>query len=248
MILHKFHWGDEFMRKNATTIFVLCLLCITTVMLTVFRINETKTVMLGSSIRPKIIIDAGHGGMDGGAVGYDEIVEKNINLSIAMKLKDLLVLSGFDVVMVREQDEAIFDKGVEGVKNQKTSDMYNRLKIIKDNPDAIFVSIHQNKFPESKYSGAQMFYSPNSPHSETLAQIMQTRFKTMLQPENNREIKRADSDLFLLYQATIPAMIIECGFLSNPEEALKLSSDQYQNDMTYTILTGLLEFIETMNT
>lgn len=111
----------------------------------VFRIHRTCPVMLTAGNRPRIIIDAGHGRMDGGAVGYNNIVEKDINLAIAEDLRDLFVISGFDVVMTRDSDCSIHDDGITGVKNQKTSDMRNRLKIMEQNRDAIFLSIHQNQ-------------------------------------------------------------------------------------------------------
>ena len=209
----------------------------------VFRIHRTCPVMLTAGNRPRIIIDAGHGGMDGGAVGYNNIVEKDINLAIAEDLRDLFVISGFDVVMTRDNDCSIHDDGITGVKNQKTSDMRNRLKIMEQNRDAIFLSIHQNKFTDPKYSGAQMFYSPNLPESEELAAIMQRHFREMLQPENTRERKRSGRELFLLYKAQTPAVLVECGFLSNPQEATNLIDPEYQEKVAFVIYSSVMEFL-----
>lgn len=233
--------------RNIMSIILVFMLCIVAVGVTLAGLNEAEPTMLSDLLPPKVIIDAGHGGMDGGAVGIDGIIEKDINLKIALKLKDLLTLGGFDVVMTREKDIALFDDGIEGIKNQKTSDMYNRMKSIENNPDAIFLSIHQNKFPQSKYSGAQMFYSTNSPYSEQIAQVLQKQWRVMLQPENKREIKPATNELFLLYNSKIPAVMVECGFLSNLDEAYRLTDDEYQNKMAYIIYTSLLEFMDNIN-
>lgn len=192
--------------------------------------------------KQQIVLDPGHGGMDGGAVGKQNIVEKDINLAIALKLKTLLEISGFEVYMTRSEDVSIHDPGVSGTKAQKTSDMHNRLKLIEEHPHALFVSIHQNKFQESKYHGAQIFYSPNLPESELLADTLQKSFKELLQPDNNREHKKAGSELYLLYNAQVPAVLVECGFLSNPEEAVKLTQPVYQDQVAFTILKALLEF------
>ncbi len=200
-------------------------------------------MMLTAGNRPRIIIDAGHGGMDGGAVGYNNIVEKDINLAIAEDLRDLFVISGFDVVMTRDSDCSIHDDGIIGTKNQKTSDMRNRLKIIDQNKDAIFLSIHQNKFTDPKYSGAQMFYSPNLPESEKLAAVMQRHFREMLQPENTREHKQSGRELFLLYKAQTPAVLVECGFLSNPQEAMNLIDPEYQKKVAFVIYSSVMEFL-----
>lgn len=135
-----------------------------------------------------VIIDSGHGGADGGCVGVNGCVEKDINLAIATDLQKLLELSGFNVIMTRTEDVSIHDNGIEGLRNQKVSDMENRLKIIQSHPDALFISIHQNQYTEPQYFGAQMFYTTNNPSNFKLAQTMQQCFRE-LQPNNDREIK-----------------------------------------------------------
>ena len=195
-----------------------------------------------SAAKPVITIDAGHGGADGGCVSVNGAVEKNINLNILKTLRDTMTVMGYDVNCTRESDVSIHDMGVEGLKNQKLSDMKNRLAIFGKYSDGISVSIHQNQFTDSKYSGAQMFYSEKNPEGEQLAKIMQERFRSVLQPENERVAKAVGDELYLLDNTTNPAVMIECGFLSNPEEAAKLESEDYQKQVAFTIMTGIKEY------
>lgn len=189
-----------------------------------------------------IIIDPGHGGVDGGAVGYNDIVEKDINLSISLKLRNLFEASGFNVVMSREDDRSIHDKDSETIREKKVTDLHNRSKILEKYPDAVFISIHQNMYTESKYSGTQVFYSKNNEDSKILASLIQSNVKELLQPKNERVIKPAGKDLYILYHAKIPAVMVECGFLSNPEEAKKLSNSEYQYQMAFAIYCGTLDY------
>lgn len=191
-----------------------------------------------------IILDAGHGGEDGGAVGVDGIVEKDINLAITLKLRDYLEASGYKVIMTRDTDTAIYDNDVEGLKNKKRSDLHNRAKIIKDNSEGnnIFVSIHQNKFPDSKYFGTQIFYSKNDAKSQTLAESIKNSVVGLIQPDNTREIKPADKRIFLLEKSEIPSVVVECGFLSNKEEASKLIKDEYQSQMAFCVYCGITDY------
>lgn len=192
----------------------------------------------------KIIIDPGHGGMDGGAVGKDGVIEKDINLAISLKLRNLLEIAGFEVIMTRESDESIHDEGLTGVLKQKKSDMKNRLKIINKNPDAVVLSIHQNKFEQEKYHGAQMFYGVNNPLSREIAGSLQEEFASLLQKDNKREIKKGTKDLFLLYKSENPIVLIECGFISNYEECKNLVSEDYQNKVAFVIYSGLVKKLQ----
>lgn len=207
------------------------------------HIVKTNTVMANANTErqqsKKVIIDAGHGGMDGGAVGVDGIVEKDINLAIALKLRDQLLMNGYEVILTRDSDTSLHDADKSSVREQKVSDIKNRMKMIEANEDAIFLSIHQNQFGISKYNGAQMFFSPNHPESEILSQTLQDTFQEILQPENTRVHKKAGDNLYLLYHAQSPAVLIECGFLSNPEEAHKLSTSEYQDEVAFTIACAL---------
>ncbi|MBQ9376152.1 MAG: N-acetylmuramoyl-L-alanine amidase [Ruminococcus sp.] len=192
--------------------------------------------------KPVIVIDAGHGGADGGCVSVNGKLEKDINLNILLSLRDMLNVLGYDARCTRETDRSIHDNGVEGLRNQKESDMKNRLSLINRFDNAIAVSIHQNKFTDEQYSGAQMFYCPKVTGSEQLASIMQKQFVSKLQPDNTREIKQVTDELYLLNNAKCPAVMIECGFLSNKEEADKLESPDYQHKVAFTIFSGISEY------
>lgn len=168
-----------------------------------------------------VIVDAGHGGMDGGATAQDGTVEKDINLSIALKLRDMLDTAGYNVIMTRETDDDISDSSAKSVRRQKVSDIKNRMKIIEQTPDALFVSIHQNHYGGPSYSGAQVFYSKNNPESEKLAKAIQQDICSLLQPQNRRAVKRTGTEIYLLYHAESPAVMVECGFLSNAAETPK---------------------------
>lgn len=195
------------------------------------------------SEKPVIVLDAGHGGLDSGAVGKNGVLEKDVNLDVVLDLRDMLEMSGFEVVLTRDADISIYDAGVEGIRNQKLSDMDNRLEIIQKYPDSIFLCIHQNNYTDPQYFGAQMFYNNNNPDNRTLAQIMQRRFAD-LQPGNDREIKLSGNELFLLKSNPNPSLMIECGFLSNPEEEQKLSTKEYRQKVAFTIYGGVMEYLD----
>lgn len=194
-----------------------------------------------------IVIDAGHGGLDGGAIGYDGVIEKGINLDIALILRDLFLLNGFEVVMTRTQDVALYNEHAKTVKEKKSQDMKARLDIIRSNANAIFISVHQNKFDHASSSGAQMFYSKNNEKSELLASIIQKQMREQLQPENTRQHKKSGKELYLLDQSEIPAVMVECGFLSNPEESKKLQDPNYQKQIAFIIFSSVIEFLKSGN-
>ncbi len=195
------------------------------------------------SDKPVIVIDAGHGGLDSGAVGKSGLLEKDVNLAVVKYLQQFLEISGFETVLTRSEDISIYDPGTEGIRNQKLSDMDNRLEIIQSYPDSIFLCVHQNNFTDPKYFGAQMFYNNNNPNNRTLAQIMQNRF-AILQPDNDREIKLSGDELFLLKSNINPSLMIECGFLSNPEEEALLATEEYRQKIAFTIYCGVIEYID----
>jgi N-acetylmuramoyl-L-alanine amidase len=190
-----------------------------------------------------IILDAGHGGMDGGCSSADGVPEKGINLNILLDVRDLLQTMGYKVEVTRDTDTSIHDKGVEGIANQKSSDMDNRLALFNKYDNAICLSIHQNLFTDPRYSGAQMFYSDNVEGSQELAQLLQKTFVQNIQPENNREIKLTGKELFLCYYSENPTVMVECGFLSNPQEAENLKSEEYQKQIAFSICSALNEYI-----
>lgn len=180
--------------------------------------------------------------MDGGCSSNDGTPEKGINLNILLALRDMLEASGFETDVTRDTDCSIHDAGIKGIANQKSSDMDNRLAKFNEHKNAICISIHQNQFTDEKYSGAQMFYSENSSSkSKVLAQKIQDKFVEYLQPDNKREIKECGKELFLCYFSENPTVMVECGFLSNKEEAEKLKTEEYQRMVAFTIYSALIE-------
>ena len=190
-----------------------------------------------------IIIDAGHGGEDGGTQSSAGVLEKEINLEISMKLGNLLRLMGYSVVYTRVDDKLQYDSDAVKQRQKKVSDIHYRMDIMENYPGALFLSIHQNYFTQSIYYGAQVFYSPNNKKSKVLAENIQNSIRQLLQPENDRQIKQSGTDIYLLYHAKLPAVMVECGFLSNAGEALQLNDEEYQKKISLAIAAGLEEYI-----
>ncbi len=190
-----------------------------------------------------VIIDAGHGGPDGGTSADDGTLEKDLNLQIAKKVNSVLESMGVKTVMIRTEDISVHDNSASTIREKKVSDIKNRLKVINGTEDSVFVSIHQNHFSQSKYNGTQVFYSKNNPHSQLLADSIRQSVISVLQPENSREIKQSGSDIYLLYHAESPSVMVECGFLSNYEESEKLKNENYQQKLAFLISLGIMEFI-----
>lgn len=205
------------------------------------KVDCMASTKLGEYV-PTIILDAGHGGEDGGTVSKSGLQEKDINLEITKELKHLLSFSGFKVIMTREDDRSIHDPSADTVRERKVSDLHNRLHIIQSVENCLFISIHQNQFSDSRYSGAQMFFSPNNPESKILAEYLKNSVVELLQPDNTREIKAANSSIYLLWNTQKPSVLVECGFLSNPQESELLAQEEYQQKMAFTIYCGILDY------
>lgn len=205
--------------------------------------NDDVAVQSSGNIRPVIIIDAGHGGIDGGAVASDGTQEQYINLDIARKINEYLSELGYVTIMTRTDDNSIHDPDAETIRQKKVSDIHNRLKIIETHQDSIFVSIHLNYYTESKYNGTQVFYSPNNANSGKLAQYIQNSVVSLLQPYNTRQIKQSDSSIYLLYHSPVPSVMVECGFLSNAEETEKLKNENYRTQMAEAICKGIIDYL-----
>lgn len=189
-----------------------------------------------------VVLDAGHGGFDGGAVGSDGTLEKDINLEIALRLSAMLRLHGCEVVMTRSADTGTEKNPSDSISNRKKSDLAERLRIMREHPDGIFVSIHLNKFTTSAAAGGQVFYSQNNEKSKALALSVQNAIKELVQPKNNRTIKKSPDQNYLLSRAELPAVIVECGFLSNPTERELLKDSEYQSKMAFAVLCGILNY------
>lgn len=209
----------------------------------IYQVNRAIPVTGAAVPKKQVVIDPGHGGEDGGAQA-NSLIEKEVNLDISRSLEQMLKASGFEVIMTRTDDVSIYDTDKKSLRNKKRSDILNRLAIANDNPEAVMVSIHQNKFSQSKYWGAQMFYGKENEWSKELAQSIQTSFVALLQPDNKREIKPITSDVYLIKHAKTPAVLAECGFLSNPDEAKKLKDENYKRKVAFTLYKGILDFYQ----
>ncbi len=186
------------------------------------------------------IIDAGHGGEDPGAV-VDGVLEKEINLSVATKLNEIMTSFGYNVVLTRTEDVLLYKNGQE--KQKKFYDLRNRAKIAERYQDGIFISIHMNKFPSESCKGFQTFYSDNNELSKPLAELVQSNSR-YLQTYNKRTVKSGNDTIYLLEHMDIPAILIECGFLSNPDELMNLSDNEYQTAIAFGIFCAIAEFTE----
>ncbi len=241
-VLSYTYLGDR-MKVKTIYLMILAVILITfcLVMYSAFSNITARTDSDSLEQQPMIVIDAGHGGEDGGAE-VDGVLEKDINLSIGGKLSEILRLCGCRVTEIRDEDISVYDSDAQTLREKKVSDLKRRVKIANENDNNILVSIHQNKFDNSAYSGAQLFYSSNHDDSRVLAESIRSAITSLLQKDNTRELKPAGSDIYLLDNAEVPAVIVECGFLSNQEERSKLMDDDYQNEMAYAVAMGVLEY------
>jgi N-acetylmuramoyl-L-alanine amidase len=186
-----------------------------------------------------IVIDAGHGGIDPGKVGINGALEKDINLAIALKLERNLAQNGINVVMTRTDDNGLY---VENDTNKKVTDMKKRLEIIESSKPVLAVSIHQNSYPSASVSGVQVFYYKDSAKSKEAATIMQSQMIKTLNPEKEREAKENGS-YYLLKKTSVPIMIVECAFMSNPTEAELLTQENYQEKVAWAVYMGVMEYV-----
>ena len=182
--------------------------------------------------RKTVVIDAGHGGMDGGATSCTGVLESKFNLEIALKLNDLMHLLGINTVMIREADCSVHTQG-ETIAQKKVSDLKERVRIVNSTEDCMLVSIHQNHFPDARYSGAQVFYAPTE-GSKDLASVLQVNLVKTVNPNSNRQIKKADG-IYLMQHIDCPGILVECGFLSNPQEEYLLRNTAYQQKLSSII-------------
>ena len=189
---------------------------------------------------PVIILDAGHGGEDGGAEA-NGVLEKNINLSITKYVSAYLDIAGVKNVLTREDDRLLYNPGEENHK--KRSDLTNRIRFAENYADGVFVSIHQNKFEIPKYKGLQVYYSVNNKQSEVLAKTIQNNARLNIDMSNKREVKPADFRIRILDSLKMPAVLVECGFLSNPDEAALLNSEEYQKKIAFIIYKSIVEYL-----
>lgn len=221
----------RFWLLYAVTAAVFVLICV--------KGSEAATTMAESAPFPRqhvFVIDAGHGGEDGGAVSCTGVKESGINLQIALRLNDLMHLLGHKTVMIRTTDCSVHTGG-STIAQRKASDLQHRAAIVRQAENSVLVSIHQNHYAESIYSGAQMFYN-DVPGSQELAQRLQEQFVTILNPGSHRKCKPV-ADIYLLEHIDRPGVLVECGFLSNPEEEQRLRQADYQKKICCVIAASL---------
>ena len=204
--------------------------------------NDSEIVAFSDSSLPTIVIDAGHGGEDGGASLYGGAPEKELNLYISNDLRDMLTVLGFNVVMTRTDDTLLYDKNADYHGHKKSMDLANRLKIARETENGLLISIHMNAFPETKYSGLQVYYSKNDASSQRLALLVQELNRSLISPENERKIKPAGSNIYLLDRFEGTAILIECGFLSNDSERALLNTAEYRQKLAAVFLSAIMKF------
>lgn len=186
-----------------------------------------------------IVIDAGHGGVDAGTSSADGTAEKDINLAIALDLYDFLNICGIDCKLIREDDTEFYPNG----EDRSRSDLYNRLDYVNSVENAVLVSIHQNHFSDSGEWGMQVWYTANVPSSKKLADNILNNTKMFIQPDNTRSNKQSDDSYYILYKASVPSVMVECGFMSNPQEVSNLESSAYRKRLTCTITLGITQYL-----
>lgn len=235
--------GGKLHLKNTKLLTVVCVIFFS--LASIFYANvkysifaSSNKVNLGEAKDILILLDPGHGGIDGGAVSPSGTMEKDINLKISLKVRDKLQKEGYKVMLTREEDKGLYtDEGK--IRKKKIEDLNNRSKMKKESSCSMFISIHLNMFPEAKYYGAQVWYSRNK-DSEKLAKIVQQNLKADLDISNSRQEKPAlDSYKVLRVNDEMPSILVECGFLSNPIEERKLKSDEYQDKIADSIVKSV---------
>lgn len=230
--------------KNRFFIFIIFI----SITLSAAVINEkakllTTHASVGYASEAVIIIDAGHGGFDGGAIAGDGTLEKDLNLCIANYLAEICSANGLKTERVRIDDSSLEDNCNASIRKRKNSDLNNRMKLMSKYENAIYISIHINKFSDASVRGAQIFYTKNFDSAKRLATAVKD-YVNLFDPNNNRAIKRAESNIFLLHKATCPAIIIECGFMSNEKELSLLKSSDYQRKIAFSIYLGITDYLK----
>lgn len=207
--------------------------------------NASEEAMKYTPITKKtVIVDAGHGGIDPGALTKDHATnEKEVNLAIALKLRELIESSGGLVILTRDDDSSLYkEEGNKSIRQKYNENLKNRKKLIDESDADMFVSIHLNAFEQSKYYGAQTFYPQGNEESKELSKYVQNELKRVVDKTNHREVKPRD-DIYLLKENKVPSMLIECGFLSNEKESKLLTDKEYQEKLAWSIYVGIQKYL-----
>ena len=233
------------MKKRNSTLWFIAVYGITIGTLLIMVMMGSRAVTVISENLPierkfVLILDPGHGGVDGGATSCSGKLESHYNLDIALRLDDLLHLLGYETKMTRRSDISIHTQGAT-IAQKKVSDLRERVRICNETENGILISIHQNTFPSGNCQGSQVFY-PDTPGSKQLASILQAQLRGSLNPENNRKEQKGKG-IYLLEELKIPGVLIECGFLSNPQEDAQLQTDTYQKRICCVIATALIDYM-----
>ena len=225
------------------SVFLTLALTVTSVFASVNRLNKTMGKLKAE--QPLIVIDAGHGGFDGGCIGADGSYEKDINLQISLKLNELLLQMGFKTVLVRDKDCSVETSGTT-IRERKKSDIKNRYSYMTNNSGCLYLSIHQNQYSASSVKGAQMFFTPSNDKSKSLSQYIQNNIANYVQTDNKRKIKPCTKDVYIIHYAPkeVTAVLIECGFLSNYSDLQNLKDSDYQNKLCFAICVGVLDWLK----
>ena len=217
-------------------------------LLVIYSLNmniDTQASTTGAEIQKTVVIDAGHGGEDPGKVsGYSDLKEKDLNLKIALKVRQLLENDGYKVIMTRDEDKLAYAEGTTNIYEKRKQDLTRRKGIMDNSGAQIVVSIHLNSFPETKYYGAQTLYPSNSPESLKLANSIQKLLKEKLDNENKRQPQEKKDPIVILTDLKTPTAIVECGFLSNSAEESKLRTEEYQSKVADAIKAGIDEYFK----
>ena len=230
------------MKKRGKSIIVYFLTVLSVVLLSVWGSRAVTVISENSPIERKsrIIIDPGHGGEDGGATSCAGILESRYNLEISLRLNDLLQLLGHETELIRTTDTSVYTTG-ETIAQKKISDLKQRVKTVNETPNALLLSIHQNHFSDSRYRGAQVFYA-STEGSRELAKKLQSAFVSTLNPGSSRKSKKCEG-IYLMERIQCPGILIECGFLSNPEEEALLRDGAYQKKLSCVIAATVGEYL-----
>ena len=231
-----------FIISKKRILFVSIMIMVSIMSYQVFKQPEDVIETVSLPVTGKtVVLDAGHGSPDEGAESASGVTEASINLVITKKVQTLLEQSGCTVILTRSDENGIYDLSANTIREKKVSDIKNRVKIGNESSADVFVSIHLNKIPQSQYYGWQAFFKPNNEKSEELAKSIQEELNASIQKENKREALKITGK-YIIEHVEVPIAIIECGFLSNPEEAKLLQEDEYQNKIAWGIYNGIMDY------
>lgn len=231
-------------RKKRVILAAVLVLAIASVLMPYGKSLPLYGVFAPHNYQHTLVLDAGHGGIDGGAVAEDGTAEQDINLAIVKKCQAFAGFFGIRTVLTRTDQQSLHYDPASTVRQNKVADIHAREEITNRAENPIFVSVHLNKFSDSQYTGAQVFWSKNNPEGQLLAESVQDQLTLGLHPIRQRTAKQAPDSVYLMKHLTCPAIIVECGFLSNQQETEQLKQDDYQKKLSICMIQGYLNYLE----